>query len=147
MNPPIRSEEDRLALLEGILDGTVDMIATDHAPHSAEEKSKGLAGSNMGITGIETAFPIMYTKLVKNNILSLEKLIHIMSIAPAERFGIESGITTGGKADLCIFDLDEEYTVNSDEFVSMGKATPFEGEKVFGKCILNICNGQIVYKG
>ncbi len=147
MNPPIRSEEDRLALLDGILDGTVDMIATDHAPHSAEEKSKGLAGSNMGITGLETSFPIMYTKLVENNIISLEKLVELMSIAPANRFGIKSGITAGKKADLCVFDLDEEYIINSDEFVSMGKATPFEGEKVKGKCVMTICNGQIVYKG
>ena len=147
MNPPIRSEEDRLALLEGILDGTVDMIATDHAPHSKEEKSKGLAGSNMGITGLETSFPIMYTKLVKNNIISLEKLVYIMSIAPAERFGIVSGIKAGNKADICVFDLDDEYTINPDTFISMGKATPFEGEKVKGKCILTICNGQIAYKG
>ena len=147
MNPPIRSEEDRLALLEGILDGTVDMIATDHAPHSAEEKSKGLAGSNMGITGLETSFPIMYTKLVKNNVLSLEKLINLMSIAPAERFGLNSGIRNGNKADLCVFDLDDEYTINSADFISMGKATPFEDEKVQGKCVLTICNGKIVYKG
>ena len=147
MNPPIRSEYDRLALLEGILDGTVDMIATDHAPHSKEEKSKGLAGSNMGITGLETSFPILYTKLVKNKVISLEKLVDIMSIAPANRFGIESGIKTGNKADLCVFDLDEEYTINSDNFVSMGKATPFEGEKVQGKCVLTVCNGKIVYKG
>ena len=147
MNPPIRSEDDRLALLEGILDGTVDMIATDHAPHSKEEKSKGLAGSNMGITGLETSFPILYTKLVKNKVISLEKLVDIMSIAPANRFGMESGIKTGNKADLCVFDLDEEYTINSDNFVSMGKATPFEGEKVQGKCVLTVCNGKIVYKG
>ena len=147
MNPPIRSEEDRLALLDGILDGTVDMIATDHAPHSAEEKSKGLAKSNMGITGLETSFPIMYTKLVQSNVISLEKLVVLMSISPANRFGIESGITAGKKADLCVFDLDEEYIINSDEFVSMGKATPFAGEKVKGKCVMTICNGQIVYKG
>ncbi len=147
MNPPIRSEEDRIALLEGVLDGTIDMIATDHAPHSAEEKSKGLARSNMGITGLETAFPIMYTKLVQSDIISLEKLIHIMSIAPAERFGIEAGIKSGNKADICIFDLDKEYTIDSADFVSMGKATPFEGEKVKGKCIMTICNGRIVYKG
>ena len=147
MNPPIRSESDRLALINGILDGTVDMIATDHAPHSMEEKSKGLALSNMGITGLETSFPIMYTKLVKSNIISLEKLIDLMSIAPAERFGIESGIKVGNKADLCVFDLEEEYVINPDDFVSMGKATPFEGEKVNGKCVMTVCNGRIVYKG
>ena len=101
----------------------------------------------MGITGLETSFPVMFTKLVQNNIFSLEKLINLMSIAPAERFGIESGIKTGNKADLCVFDLDEEYIINSSDFVSMGKATPFEGEKVTGKCILTICNGNIVYKG
>ncbi len=147
MNPPIRSEEDRLALLEGILDGTVDMIATDHAPHSAEEKSKGLSGSNMGITGLETSFPIMYTKLVQNNVISLEKLVYLMSIAPAKRFGINTGIKEGNNADLSVFDLNEEYIINSDDFVSMGKATPFDGEKVKGKCVLTICNGQVVYKG
>ena len=147
MNPPIRSEADRLALIEGILDGTVDMIATDHAPHSAEEKSKGLAGSNMGITGLETSFPIMYTKLVKTKVISLEKLIELMSTAPAKRFGIEAGIISGQKADLCIFDLDTEYTIDSSDFVSMGKATPFEGEKVYGKCIMTVCNGKIVYRG
>ncbi len=147
MNPPIRSEADRLALINGILDGTIDMIATDHAPHSKEEKSKGLALSNMGITGLETSFPIMYTKLVKSNIISLEKLIDLMSIAPAERFGIESGIKVGNKADLSVFDLEEEYVINPDDFVSMGKATPFEGEKVNGKCVMTVCNGRIVYKG
>ncbi len=147
MNPPIRSEADRLALINGILDGTIDMIATDHAPHSKEEKSKGLALSNMGITGLETSFPIMYTKLVKSNIISLEKLIDLMSIAPAERFGIESGIKVGNKADLCVFDLEKEYIINPDDFVSMGKATPFEGEKVKGKCVVTVCNGRIVYKG
>ena len=146
MNPPIRSEEDRLALIEGIKDGTIDMIATDHAPHSAEEKSKGLAGSLMGITGIETAFPVLYTELVEKNIITLEKLISIMSEAPANRFGIENGIKVGNKADLCVFDLDSEYTVNSADFISMGKATPFEGKKVKGKCVLTICGGKIAYK-
>ena len=146
MNPPIRSEEDRLALIEGIKDGTVDMIATDHAPHSAEEKSKGLAGSLMGITGIETSFPVMYTDLVLGNVISLEKLVYIMSEAPAKRFGLNTGIHAGQTADLCVFDLNNEYSINSDDFVSMGKATPFEGKKVKGKCVLTVCGGKIVYK-
>ena len=142
MNPPIRSEEDRQALIEGILDGTIDMIATDHAPHSKEEKGKGLEKSLMGIVGLETAFPILYTKLVKGGIISLEKLIYLMSIAPARRFGIEQEKS----ANLCVFDLDNEYEINPDDFASMGRATPFKGERVFGKCIMTICNGKIVYK-
>lgn len=146
MNPPIRSETDRLALIEGIKDGTIDMIATDHAPHSAEEKSKGLAGSLMGITGLETSFPVLYTDLVEKGTVTLERLVKLMSIFPANRFGINTGIAVGQPADLCVFDLNEEYTVDSADFVSMGKATPFEGKKVKGKCKLTVCNGEIVYK-
>ena len=146
MNPPIRSEDDRLALIEGIKDGTVDMIATDHAPHSAEEKSRGLAGSLMGITGIETSFPVLYTDLVENNVISLENLVYLMSEAPAKRFGLKTGISAGQPADLCVFDLDKEYVINSADFVSMGKATPFEGKKVKGKCVLTVCGGKIMYK-
>ena len=146
MNPPIRSEEDRLALIEGIKDGTVDMIATDHAPHSSEEKSKGLAGSLMGITGIETSFPVLYTDLVENNVISLENLVYLMSEAPANRFGLKTGIKEGQPADLCVFDLEKEYIINPEDFVSMGKATPFEGKKVKGKCVLTVCGGKIVYK-
>ena len=140
MNPPIRSEEDRLALIEGIKDGTIDMIATDHAPHSAEEKGKGLEKSMMGIVGIETAFSVMYTKLVKTGIITLKRLIELMSVNPRKRFGIPVG------DDICIFDLEGEYTVNPDEFLSMGKATPFEGEKLSGICRLTVCNNNIVYK-
>jgi len=139
MNPPIRGEEDRLALIEGLKDGTIDMIATDHAPHSAEEKSKGLEKSLMGVVGIETSFPVLYTKLVKTGIISLEKLIEVMSINPKKRFGIENN-------DICIFDLNKEYVINPDDFLSMGKATPFEGEKVFGECKLTVCEQNIVYK-
>ncbi len=139
MNPPIRSEEDRLALIEGLKDGTIDMIATDHAPHSAEEKSKGLEKSLMGVVGIETSFPVLYTKLVKTGIISLEKLIEVMAINPKKRFGIEND-------DICIFDLSKEYVINPDDFLSMGKATPFEGEKVFGECKLTVCGQNIVYK-
>lgn len=139
MNPPIRSEADRLALIEGIKDGTIDMIATDHAPHSAEEKSKGLKYSNMGVVGIETAFSVMFTYLVKTNIISLEKLIELMSINPRKRFGLP--ITD----DICVFDLDAMYTVNPKDFLSKGKFTPFEGMKLFGVNKLTVCDGKIVY--
>ncbi len=146
MNPPIRSEEDRLALIEGIKDGTIDVIATDHAPHSAEEKSKGLAKSMMGVVGIETAFPICYTKLVKTGIITLEKVIELLNTNAIARFGIGSEIKLGEKADLTVFDLNAEYEINRDDFLSMGKATPFEGEKVFGRCMLTMVGGKIVYK-
>ena len=146
MNPPIRSEADRLALIEGILDGTVDMIATDHAPHSAEEKGKGLAGSAMGIVGLETAFTVLYTKLVKGGILSLEALIRLMHDNPKARFGIGSEIEVGEKADLAVFELDHEYEIDPETFLSMGKATPFAGEKVFGKCVMTICDGNVVWQ-
>ena len=139
MNPPIRAKEDRDALIEGIKDGTVDMIATDHAPHSAEEKSKGLEKSNMGVVGIETAFPIMYTKLVKTGILTLEKLIEIMSVKPRERFEIKSDV------GFTVFDLDDEYTINPDDFLSMGKSTPFAGVKVFGRCLATVYSGKAAY--
>lgn len=139
MNPPLRSEDDRLALIEGLRDGTIDMIATDHAPHSAEEKGKGLEKSAMGVVGIETAFPIMYTKLVKTGILTLEKLIEIMSVNPRRRFSLPE------TEDFCVFDLEKEYTVNPEEFLSMGRATPFEGERVFGKCLLTVVDGKIAY--
>ncbi|MBR4835809.1 MAG: dihydroorotase [Clostridia bacterium] len=139
MNPPLRSPSDREAILEGILDGTIDMIATDHAPHSAEEKSRGLEKSAMGIVGIETAFPILYTRLVKTGILSLEKLVKLMCDAPRERFGIRSD------AGFTVFDLGREYEIDPSEFLSMGHATPFMGEKVFGRCLATVYNGEIVY--
>ena len=137
MNPPIREEADRLALLEGIYDGTVDMIATDHAPHSAEEKSKGLKSLN-GIVGLECAFPVLYTELVKKGEISLEKLIALMSKNPAERFGIDRG-------GFCVYDLENEYEINVKDFASMGKCTPFEGKKVFGKCVATVYDGKIAY--
>jgi dihydroorotase len=140
MNPPLRSPEDREAILAGVLDGTIDMIATDHAPHSAEEKSRGLEKSAMGVVGIETAFPLLYTGLVKRGIMTLERLVEIMSVVPRERFGIASD------AGLTVFNLDSEYEINPDEFISMGRATPFEGERVFGKCLLTVYNGQTVYE-
>ena len=146
MNPPIRSEEDRLALVDGLFDGTVDMIATDHAPHSAEEKGRGLEKSLMGIVGLETSFPVMYTELVKTGVITLEKLIELMSVNPAKRFGLEYGIKEGHNADFSVFDLEKQYIINPDEFVSMGKATPFTGKQVFGKCVATVCSGNIVYK-
>ncbi len=139
MNPPIRSEADRLALIEGIKDGTIDMIATDHAPHSAEEKAKGLKDSAFGVVGIETAFPVMYTCLVKTGIITLEKLVELMAINPRNRFGIaDSGYT--------VWDLDKEITVDSRDFLSLGKATPFENVKLFGECLLTVCGGKAVYE-
>ncbi len=146
MNPPIRSEADRLALVEGIIDGTLDMIATDHAPHSAEEKSRGLEKSLMGVVGLETAFPILYTKLVKNGVISLEKLIELMSLSPRKRFSVEGGIEIGKRADLTVFDLNKEYEINTDDFLSKGKSTPFEGEHVFGKCVMTMYGGKIVWQ-
>ncbi len=138
MNPPIRSNEDKLALIEGICDGTIDMIATDHAPHSIEEKSKGLEKSAFGIVGLETAFPVMYTHLVKKNIISLEKLIELMAINPRKRFKIPID------NDFSVWALDEEITVSPDEFKSMGKATPFDGENLYGKHITTIYRGKRV---
>ena len=140
MNPPIRSEEDRLALVAGIVDGTIDMIATDHAPHSAEEKAKGLSGSSFGIVGIETAFPVMYTCLVKSGIITLEKLVELMALNPRKRFGIPVG------EDFTVWELDKEFTVDPKEFLSMGKATPFTGWKLCGECVLTVCDGKVVYR-
>jgi len=139
MNPPLRSAEDRLALIEGIKDGTIDMIATDHAPHSAEEKAKGLAKSSFGIVGIETAFPVLYTHLVKKGIISEDRLTELLVTAPRKRFGIPMG------CDFSIWDLDTEFTVDPEEFISKGKATPFEGDKLYGRCLLTVCSGKIVY--
>ena len=147
MNPPLRSREDREALIEGIKDGTIDCIATDHAPHSAEEKSKGLQNSPMGITGIETAFPVLYTYLVKKGILPLDLIINKLTKAPRARFGLGSGeIKEGERADLCVFDLDTPFVINPDEFISMGHATPFAGETVYGRCDMTIYRGEIVWK-
>lgn len=147
MNPPIRDESDRLALIEGIKDGTIEFIATDHAPHTAEEKSKGLKDSLMGVVGLETAFPIVYTELVRKNVISLEKAMELLNGNAQRRFGIGHSIEAGQPADLTVFDLDAEYTVDPADFLSKGKATPFEGRKVFGKCLMTMVNGNIVYKG
>lgn len=145
MNPPIRSEEDRLALIEGIKDGTIDLIITDHAPHSAEEKSKGLAGSAMGVVGLETCFPVLYTNLVKTGVITLEKLIELMNLNAKKVFGLGSELKVEEPADMTVYDLNEEYDIDSSTFVSMGKATPFDGNHVFGKCKMTICDGNIVW--
>lgn len=145
MNPPLRSEEDRLALIEGIKDGTIDMIATDHAPHSAEEKGKGLEKSAMGIVGIETAFPVLYTELVLKGVISLSKLVELLSINPKKRFGIKGGTDVGQQADFCVVDLDTEYEIRSEDFYSMGKATPFEGMKVKGKILHTYIKGEKIF--
>jgi dihydroorotase len=139
MNPPLRSREDRDALVQGIQDGTIDMIATDHAPHSAEEKGKGLEKSAFGVVGIETAFPICYTYLVKTGIITMDKLMELLVINPRKRFDIPLG------NDFSIWDLEADYTVDPADFLSMGKATPFAGWHVQGKCMATICDGKIVY--
>ena len=140
MNPPLRSREDRDAILAGLLDGTIDMIATDHAPHSAEEKGRGLEKSAMGVVGIETAFPLLYTYLVKPGKLSLERLVELMSINPRKRFGLPES------QDFTVWDLSKEYTINPDDFLSKGRATPFTGWKVFGENQLTIVGGKIVWQ-
>ena len=140
MNPPLRSEEDRLALIEGIKDGTIDMIATDHAPHSAEEKSKGLQGSAFGIVGIETAFQIMYTNFVDTGIITLEKLVELLAINPRKRFNIPLG------TDYTVWELDAQTVIRSEDFLSKGKATPFENIPVKSECVLTVCDGKVVYR-
>ena len=141
MNPPLRSAEDREALVMGLLDGTIDMIATDHAPHSKEDKAKGLSGSAFGIVGIETAFAAMYTHFVKTGILSLERLEELMAIAPRERFGIPIE-----DAGFSVWELDESFTVNPDEFLSKGRATPFSDMELYGRNMLTYHRSQTVYK-
>lgn len=139
MNPPLRSAEDRSALVEGILDGTIDMIATDHAPHSAEEKSRGLEGSAMGIVGLETAFPVMYTEFVEKGIISLEKLVDLMSTAPRRRFRL------GGKDDWAEFEVGTPYVIDPSTFRTKGRSTPFEGREVLGRCMRTVREGREVY--
>lgn len=139
MNPPIRAEEDRQALLEGVQDGTIDLIATDHAPHSREEKAKGLAGSLMGVVGLETAFAVLYTELVLTGQLSLERLVECMAIAPRKRFQIPLG------DEFTVFSLDEPYTIDSETFCTKGRSTPFEGRRVYGRCLVTAVNGAAVW--
>lgn len=141
MNPPLRSAADRDALIEGLLDGTIDMIATDHAPHSAEEKSRGLEKSLMGVVGLETAFPVLYTKLVKTGILPLEKLIALMHDHPCKRFGIHMDPTE----NFTVYDLNDFYRIEPTEFLSMGRSTPFEGDMVYGRCKMTIAGGKIAW--
>ena len=140
MNPPLRSREDKKALIEGIKDGTIDMIATDHAPHSAEEKGRGLEKSLMGVVGLETAFPVLYTELVMKKIITLDRLVELMSFKPKERFGIDTN------NDFAVFDISEAYKIDPEDFLSMGRATPFAGREVFGRCLLTVHNEKVVYK-
>lgn len=140
MNPPLRSREDKKALIEGIKDGTIDMIATDHAPHSAEEKGRGLEKSLMGVVGLETAFPVLYTELVMKNIITLDRLVELMSFKPKERLGIDTN------NDFAVFDISEAYKIDPEDFLSMGRATPFAGREVFGRCLLTVHNEKVVYK-
>ena len=140
MNPPIKDPEDRKAMIEGALDGTVDMIATDHAPHSAEEKSKGFEKSLNGITGLECAFPVLYTGLVRPGVMTLERLVEMMAIAPRKRFGLPMG------DDYAVMDLENPYVLDSSRFLSMGKCTPFDGWTVYGKTQMTFRNGKIVYE-
>lgn len=146
MNPPIRSEGDRLALINGIKDGTIDMIATDHAPHSKEEKSKGLEKSLMGIVGLETAFPVLYTKLVRTGTITLEKLIELMSINPGKRFNIGSSLEINQPANLVVWNLDNKYKIDPNSFLSMGRCTPFENMEVYGQCVMTMVKGEIKWK-
>ena len=140
MNPPLRSPADREALVEGLLDGTIDMIATDHAPHSAEEKGRGLEKSSFGVVGLETAFPVLYTYLVKPGILSLDRLVEVMAVNPRKRFGLSLDV------DYSVWDLDSTYTVDPADFASQGKASPFTGWRVQGKCLTTVCGDRLVYQ-
>ena len=140
MNPPLRGTEDRIALIEGVKDGTIDCIATDHAPHGEEEKSKGLEKSAFGIVGLETAFPLLYTKLVKEGVITLEKLVELLTVSPRKRFGLKKN------GDFTVWKLDEKFTVDPSEFLSMGKAQPFTGMELYGRCMLTVHDGRIVYR-
>ena len=146
MNPPLRSAEDRDALIEGIMDGTIEVLATDHAPHAEHEKAKGLENSAFGIVGIETAFPLMYTHFVKSGKMTFEHLMEIMSKNPRRIFGLGGELAVGERADLAVMDLDSEYKIRPEEFLSMGKSTPFEGWKVCGECVMTICHGEVAYE-
>ena len=145
MNPPIRSAEDREALVEGIKDGTIDMIATDHAPHSIEEKSRGLKDSAMGIVGLETAFAALNTHLVRKGVITLEHLVKIMSENPRKVFRIEGGIEVGDRADVVLLDVDKQWRVDSEKFYSMGKITMFDGREMTGDVVMTLHRGEVVY--
>ncbi len=146
MNPPIRSAADRDALIGGVQDGTIDVIATDHAPHTAEEKSRGLAGSAMGVAGLETSFAVIYTKLVMAGIISPERMIELMAEAPRRIFALGRGLAAGEKADIAVFDLDNEFTVDPATFLSKGRSTPFEGWRLHGQTILTLVDGRTAYR-
>ena len=146
MNPPLRTAEDRDALVEALRDGTIDAIATDHAPHTAEEKSKGLKGSAMGITGLETAFPVLYTGLVRSGKISLERLLEAMSAGPRRIFRLDNPLNEEEPADFTIIDLNEKYRIDSREFLSMGHSTPFDGMEVCGRIIMTIKGGEVVWE-
>ena len=139
MNPPLRSSEDREALIRGMIDGTIDCIATDHAPHSADEKSRSLEKSAFGIVGIETAFPLLYTGLVKTGVITLDRLLELICVNPRKRFNIPNN-------GFSVWDLNSEYEIDPKEFISMGRATPFEGQIVFGKCMLTVCDNKTAFK-
>ena len=139
MNPPLRDKTDREALVEGLLDGTIDMIATDHAPHSAEEKARGLEKSAMGVVGIETAFPVLYSYLVKPGIVPMETVLRALTVNPAKRFGLPMD-------GWSLWDLNAEYAIDPENFVSMGRATPFAGMQVFGKCLMTVIGDRVVWK-
>lgn len=146
MNPPLRGKDDREAIWQGLKDGTIDCIATDHAPHSAEEKSRGLEKSAFGTVGSETAFAVCYTTLVRGGILTLERLAELMTSAPAAIIGRKAMIEPGERADIAVFDLEKSFTVDPADFVSMGRSTPFEGAKLWGETCLTICGGKTVYR-
>ena len=146
MNPPIRSAEDRDALLKGIQDGTIECIATDHAPHTAEEKSKGLKGSTMGVVGLETAFAVTYTHLVRTGMITLEKAVELLCDNPRRIFRLGGALRKGERADIAVFDVREPYKVDSQTFLSKGKSTPFEGMEVYGHCVMTLYNGKMVWK-
>ena len=141
MNPPLRSAADREALVAGLIDGTIDCIATDHAPHSAEEKAKGLAGSAFGVVGLETAFPVLYTYLVRTGKVSLERIVDALAVRPRQRFGIPFG------NEFSIWELEAAETVDPANFCSKGKATPFAGVTLYGKNVLTVCDGKVAYRG
>lgn len=146
MNPPLRTREDQQALIEGLLDGTIDMIATDHAPHTREEKARGLAGSAMGIVGLETALALLHTGLVRTGVLTMEQLTARMSTVPARRFGLPCGIRAGASADFAVFAPEKQWTIDPERFVSLGRATPFAGREVTGRIEMTVCGGEIVWK-
>ena len=147
MNPPIKSPEDQKAIIEAIKDGTIDMIATDHAPHSLEEKSKGFDTSSFGVVGLETSFAVSYTELVKKNVISFERLVELMSVNPRKRFGLPGGyIENGEVADICVVDTETTWKVNPEEFLTKGRSTPFDGINLTGKVIATFVDGKLVYR-